>query len=105
MYQFLDTGSETRNFKAKSGDSAQDPARIHGLFYSLIHVFSEHVLSMNNLSGVQQKTDSVCLQHCHLHYLPQFSQQPSETEISLRSILQVKKLSYPVTGNANVMHL
>ena len=60
MYQFLDTGSETRNFKAKSGDSAQDPARIHGLFYSLIHVFSEHVLSMNNLSGVQQKTDSQC---------------------------------------------
>lgn len=50
-------------FKANSGDSAQDPAKILTV-HSLIHVFSEHVLRINNLSVIQQRTEiPVCLQH------------------------------------------
>ena len=60
MHQFPDRESWTRNFKAKVRrwcNASDTEGRIHELLYAFIHVFNEHVLSINSLLDGRQKEE------------------------------------------------
>lgn len=79
---------------------------VHELLYSLIHVLSEYVLSINNLLGGKQKKEI----HSVFSVLPlislNFHSNPGRQLFSLILFLPVRKLSSPenTNGNTNMMY-